>query len=566
MKQLSIRHKLYLLVGLSLGSIVFVGGLAWWSVQTLGGSLDTIGSRNLPAIMALTALRASRFELAKAMQDGVAYRPDQYQDLASQDDAVEEARALFGEILEIAQNADAAGEKAFGTYDKLPKSADENALWDEVKSVWNEYRELDQRQIGAARFLSAIQDWDNMTRTHSIFVSNTIHWANGVDRLAPMLKRLSALNLEAVEVAQASGRDTIARTRIMLALTVAIIILLSLVLGVLVARSIVKVLHELRATITLVAENNDFTRSVAYSGNDETAQTAAAFNILLQNVRQSLQQVVCTAASVADAAREALSASNEVAQAASEQSESAIAMASMIEQTTAGITQLASNSEDAAQYAFQASAGAEQGASRVRQAAAEIDLLAKEIAVAGTTVSELGRDSGRISKVVDVIKGLAEQTNLLALNAAIEAARAGEQGRGFAVVADEVRKLAERTTSSAHEIGEMVNLIQNSASAAVRQVADVVARAQDGRVLSEQASETIDRIRDEVRHVTSLVGAISASLTDQTRAALDISNRVEVISRMSETARSAGLRTAAVSEAMGRASNELQESVECFTV
>jgi len=163
---------------------------------------------------------------------------------------------------------------------------------------------------------------------------------------------------------------------------------------------------------------------------------------------------------------------------------------------------------------------------------------------------------------VDVIREVAEQTNLLALNAAIEAARAGEQGRGFAVVADEVRKLAERTTSSAQEISQMVVTMQDSARGAVDAVYAVVGRAQDGKALSEKAAARIGQIRDSAHQVTQSVDDVSAALREQDRAAQDISRRVEAIARTSEAACAVGERTAAVSHDLERAARELDQSVQ----
>ncbi|WP_440292458.1 methyl-accepting chemotaxis protein [Halopseudomonas sp. Lyrl_26] len=200
------------------------------------------------------------------------------------------------------------------------------------------------------------------------------------------------------------------------------------------------------------------------------------------------------------------------------------------------------------------------------QTAGAMELIAQEITQAGQAVGDLGRESARISKVVEVIKEVAEQTNLLALNAAIEAARAGAQGRGFAVVADEVRKLAERTTSSVQDISQTVATMQSSTDSTVNSVEAVVVRAQRGQALSEQAAARIGQIRDSVRQATVSVADVSTALSEQGQAAKDISQHVEAIAHASDASCVIGERTANVSRDLEDAANALRESVGRFKV
>lgn len=170
----------------------------------------------------------------------------------------------------------------------------------------------------------------------------------------------------------------------------------------------------------------------------------------------------------------------------------------------------------------------------IRSAASEMTVIADAVRQISSSIEDLGNQSTAISSVVQVIKEVAEQTNLLALNAAIEAARAGEQGRGFAVVADEVRKLAERTALATGEIGKMIAAIQSSSKLAVTAMSSAVDQATGGVALAEKAGNAIKQIEAGVDEVVALVNSISSSLAEQTAAGNDIGVHVEKVARMTE--------------------------------
>ncbi|MDR1855170.1 MAG: methyl-accepting chemotaxis protein [Azoarcus sp.] len=160
--------------------------------------------------------------------------------------------------------------------------------------------------------------------------------------------------------------------------------------------------------------------------------------------------------------------------------------------------------------------------------------ISQTVGAASDVILELGEESKQITSVVNVIKEVADQTNLLALNAAIEAARAGEQGRGFAVVADEVRKLAERTAQSTVDISAMVDKIQNSAKGAVDTMQQVVSQVEEGKTLAQEAGECMVSIQQGSEKVSNAVVDISNALREQSRASQDIAKHVESVAQMSD--------------------------------
>ncbi|MFV9650388.1 methyl-accepting chemotaxis protein [Pseudomonas citrulli] len=241
-------------------------------------------------------------------------------------------------------------------------------------------------------------------------------------------------------------------------------------------------------------------------------------------------------------------------------------IAAAVEQMSVSIGHVTVSTRDALVRAHEAGETASQGNEIITRNNCEMDLIAATVDDAGSTINDLGQQSDKISMVMQVIKDVAEQTNLLALNAAIEAARAGEQGRGFAVVADEVRQLAARTSRSSEEITLMVTTMQGSAREAMTSMHSVNGRVNAGKELSIQAATRMGTIRASAHQVSEAINLIASAIEQQSVATRDIAQRVEMVAQMSEENSVAAGLTSDISSQLNVLARSLQTTAGQFRV
>ena len=295
-----------------------------------------------------------------------------------------------------------------------------------------------------------------------------------------------------------------------------------------------------------------------------TGSLIAAISTMRESLGHTISRMAQHALELSSAAEQVATASSQVARRSSEQNEAASSMAAAIQQMSVSITTVSDSAREASDMSTHSGTTANEGASIVNSAAQEMQNIAGSVNEVSEVIGDLGQHAATISGVVTVIKDVADQTNLLALNAAIEAARAGEQGRGFAVVADEVRKLAERTTSSTQEINTMITAIQAASSAAMTSMDAAAKRVALGVELANDAGSAIGRIRDEAHEVLSSVVDISSSLREQGTVTQDIANHVERIATMSDENNTVAGESAAAAAQLQALAHTMRDEVSRF--
>ena len=312
--------------------------------------------------------------------------------------------------------------------------------------------------------------------------------------------------------------------------------------------------------------DGDFTGKIDVRSNDEIGQLMHAIGKMQDSLATTIRDIRNVAASVAGDANQLNSAAATVACGSQEQSDAANSMAASVEEMSASINMISQHAEDAQALSNESEKISVDSSSTIEQAMTAMKAIAETVKDSSQTVEILEQEIRAISAIAGVIKDIADQTNLLALNAAIEAARAGEQGRGFAVVADEVRKLAERTSKSTHEIADMITRIEQGTQEAVAKMNRGADEVSEGVALAVMANEAINRIRDGARRVSQAVVSISDAMHEQNIASTTVTQGLETIARMTEANNAEAQNTATAAAELQALARDLHGNVARFKV
>ena len=328
---------------------------------------------------------------------------------------------------------------------------------------------------------------------------------------------------------QASTRQTADWVVIALALAG---IVIGVVVAILIGRSITAAIARMLGLIQEIAANNLAVNDLRIASQDEIGKAAVALNEMKNNLRNMIQSIAGTAEHVASASEEISSSATQQAQSAETQKDQTTQVATAMQEMSSTVLQVSDNSNKAAEAARKASETARHGGEIVNQTLAKMRMIAESVGATARKMEELGKSSDQIGRIIGVIDDIADQTNLLALNAAIEAARAGEQGRGFAVVADEVRKLAERTTTATKEIAHMIKNIQDETRTAVTAMEAGTKQVEEGVQTTAQAGDSLKEIIEMAEQVGEMITHIATAATEQSSASEQVNNNMEQIAKL----------------------------------
>ena len=346
-------------------------------------------------------------------------------------------------------------------------------------------------------------------------------------------------------------------------LSTAVFVILGALFSGLLFWSVNDALNRIMGYLSRITEGN-LTQDIAPKRNNEISAIIRSIGTLQSTMREILGQISRTARQMAEASGNLHANASQIAAGTEEVARQSNSVAVASEEMAATSNEIAHSCQSAAEASNRASDTARSGAETVKLATIGMERIAIRVKDTAKTVEGLGTRSDQIGQIIGTIEDIADQTNLLALNAAIEAARAGEQGRGFAVVADEVRALAERTTRATREISEMIKAIQKETKGAVAAIEEGVAEVEKGTEYSINSGQALEQILSQINDVTMQVNQIATASEEQTATTGEITTNIQQITRVVQQTASGATETASASSEVSRVAEELQLLVAKF--
>ncbi|HLT14347.1 MAG TPA: methyl-accepting chemotaxis protein [Marinobacter sp.] len=364
---------------------------------------------------------------------------------------------------------------------------------------------------------------------------------------------------------EASAEGTSSSATI-LAITV-IAIILSIVLFIIFLKLIIQSIAALREQLDNIAQGEgDLTKRVPVTVNDDLGQLATSFNHVLENLQGMIGSIQGLSRDLGQGASELASAANDNNEGVTRQTDSISMVATAINEMQSAIEEVAGNASRAAEITREAETKGHNGAQIIRNSSRQVHRLAAQISKAVEVIRKLSSDSDNITSVLDVIRGIAEQTNLLALNAAIEAARAGEQGRGFAVVADEVRTLAQRTQQSTEDIQTMISSLQTGVSDVVNVMETGSKEATETEKLATEAEQELQAILEAISNINDVNTSVASATEQQTQVIDEINRSITDINDLAAASAERSRAIDGISKSLESYATELEKQTGRFRV
>jgi hemerythrin-like metal-binding protein len=444
--------------------------------------------------------------------------------------------------------------KEQAVYEKIMDTDEEKKLFGDFKTAWSAYL-AEYPKIKEM----ALQGGSSEDVAKTIFGASS----KSFNAALAALESLEKINIEQSQK-ESNGALAIAKsTRLWIILLLVICVVIGVTFVVLFSRAMSAPLKRLSSDAEQVA-SGDLGVEVQINSDDEIGQLAQSFEKMVNNLREMIGTLADSSAQVSESSAEMQANAQQMADGAETVAGQAITVATASEEMSATSGDIAQNCQMAAEGAERANQAAEHGSEVVEKSISVMHRIAERVQSSAQTVEALGHRSDEIGAIVGTIEDIADQTNLLALNAAIEAARAGEQGRGFAVVADEVRALAERTTKATREIGLMIKTIQQETKSAVAAMEEGVTEVEHGTEEAARSGEALRRIQDEINSLHMQVQQIATAAEEQTATTSEISNNIHSITDVAQRTVEGARKTSDAAQHLSRLSSELERLVGQF--
>jgi methyl-accepting chemotaxis protein len=517
--------------------MLILGIFALAQMSKINDATKTMATNSMPSIKSLDKLTEASIRLRVLSYRLMLNRdPDTLQKtsdlLAMRNKQIEEARAV---------------------YVKLISAPEEQATYDQYVTLLNDYRRLEDRM----KSLSSANKLDELTTLLSADLQTNS------DQMNVVLGKLVEINTQQLNDANKDAAQQYSTAFTMVVTLLVVATVLTLLFAWLLTNSITRPIASALKAAEEIAEG-DLTRTIHVDGTDEAGRLLTAMLKMQSKLRDTLQRISGSATQLASAAEELNAVTDESARGLSQQNNEIEQAATAVNQMTSAVEEVARNAVSTSEASKNATSSASDGRDLVQETVSAIERMSGDVQSTATLIGNLADESRDIGKVLDVIRGLADQTNLLALNAAIEAARAGEAGRGFAVVADEVRALAHRTQQSTSEIERMIGSIQGGTEQAVNSMRSSTERAESTLNIAKGAGVALDTINSAVVEINERNLVIASAAEEQAQVAREVDRNLVNIRDLSTQSATGAHQTTAASSELSRLAVDLNGMVARF--
>jgi methyl-accepting chemotaxis protein len=462
--------------------------------------------------------------------------------------SLQEADTRIGVLTDKARKAQVA-------YAALPMGPDEAALYKVFSTTLDNYMQAQQEMLDLSR-QNKVDEMRSLINTRI---------KEGTDLMGEQLNKLVTYNIDGAKAAGTVAEENY-NTAVNGIIVVSVVAaLMTVLLAWLLTRSIVTPLNRAVQAAETIAGGN-LTKAIEVDGKDEPARLLGALSVMQTNLRQTIEQIAGSATQLGAAAEELSTVTEEASRGLQQQNNEIEQAATAVNEMTAAVEEVARNAVSTSEASNQSTQAAREGRNRVVETVDAIQTMTHDVQNTATMIEGLAAQGRDIGKVLYVIRAIAEQTNLLALNAAIEAARAGEAGRGFAVVADEVRALAHRTAQSTQEIEKMVAGIQNGTGEAVSSMQQSNQRTQSTLEMARAAGVALEQITQSIHLINERNLVIASASEEQAQVSREVDRNLVNIRDLATQSAAGANQTSAATHELSRLAVDLNAMVARFVI